>query len=304
MLSAGATWNVGALEFGAGGVEIVWGATQITTGVCLWSAPSLTFAGGNVNVGGFLTTMNAATLTINNSVATNINSPLTVINSVTTRFAAGRTLQVDNIAPTTANSLALSGVNDINGRTDVGMTITQVQSIAGNGSGMDLTNIANFDNYSASNVLLPCKQFTANIPSFTLTAGVGYTLVYTSPTKIWSWLNIPALLFSYSFRSQIFSAGSPAGQATSVGIYIVLANLTTPGNNIVFSTVTGRSVPNNSSDSLVLITDNQSYPNDQSQIAQGNSYVIRVLASPLDSPNNSTLVGTTLSFNVHNAVGL
>jgi len=298
--------TAGDLNIFGGVTTIGTGELTAVTGICTWTAPAFNIGGGNINLGGFFTTIESGTLLINTGSATAINSPITQLNSVQTIVAATRTFQADNIAPTTANNLAISGVNTITGRTDTGMVQTEVKSIAGNGSGMDLTNIANFETYSATNVLLPCKTLTANIPSVVLTATAGYTLIYTSPTKIWSWLNIPQLMFSYTFKSDIFSAGSPAGQATPIGIYIVLANLTNPGdaNTIVFRTLTGTSTPNNAGDSSITLTDNQSYPNKQAEIAQGNSYAIRVFASSLTATNNSTLTNTTMWFNVINAGAL
>jgi hypothetical protein len=304
--SDGATWNVGGLTFDAGIVGITWGATTAnlasltaTTGDVNWTsltnfsvtAPTASFAGGALNVASAVTNLIGGTLTINNAAATVISSPVLSLNSTQTVLAAGRPLKTDILQPTTANSLAISGVD----------------TIAGGGSGMDLTNIANFETYSATNVLLPCKSLTANIPTISLTATAGYNLIYTSPTKVWSWLNIPQLLFSYTFNSEIIvSAGAPSGQATSVGIYIVLANLTDPipSNVIVFKPVTGKSTPNDSANSSIALTANQSFPNDQTSIRQGNSYVIRVFASSLDSPNNTTLTNNLLSFNVINAGGL
>jgi hypothetical protein len=311
--SDGALWDVGGLTFNAGIVELGWGATTAnlasltaTTGNVTWNsgdvnwttltnfaitAATASFAGGALNVASAVTNLVGGTLTINNAAATVISSPVLSLNSTQTVLAAGRPLKTDILQPTTANSLAISGVD----------------TITGGGSGMDLTNIANFETYSATNVLLPCKAFTANVPTISLTATAGYNLVYTSPTKVWSWINIPALLFSYTFNSEIIvSAGAPTGQATSVGIYIVLANISnpSPSNTILFKPVTGRSTPNNSGDSSIALTANQSFDNDQTAIAQGNSYVIRVFASSLDSPNNTTLTNNLLSFNVINAGAL
>jgi hypothetical protein len=304
--SDNASWDVADLTFDAGIVGINWGATTATiasltatTGDVNWTstqnfgvtAVTTALAGGTLNVLSGVTNLIGGTLTIDNITATAINSPVLSLNSTQTVLAAGRPLKTDILQPTTANSLAISGVD----------------TIAGGGSGMDLTNIANFENYSATNVLLPCKAFTANIPTINLTATNGYTLVYTSPTKIWSWINIPALLFSYTFNVELMiSAGAPTGQATSLGIYIVLANLTnpSPANVIVFKPVTGKSTPNDSVNSSITLTANESFDNDQTLIAQGNSYVIRVFASTLDSPNNTILSNNLLSFNVINAGAL
>ena len=297
-VSDGATWNVGGLEFTALGVLINWGAATINTGDVNWTTPTnfgltattTALAGGTLNVLNAVTNLLGGTLTINNAAATIISSPILSLNSTQTILAAGRPLKTDIIQPTTANSLAISGVD----------------TIAGGGSGMDLTNIANFETYSATNVLLPCKTLIANIaPSIVLPAATPtLTLIYTSPTKIWSWLNIPQLLISYTFTANIFNAGAPTGQATPIAISVSLINLTSPGSDIILSLATGTSVPNDANVSIVTITANESIINNQTSIAQGNSYQVKVFASCLTSPNNATLVDSGFWFNVINAGAL
>jgi hypothetical protein len=56
--------------------------------------------------------------------------------------------------------------------------------------------------------------------------------------------------------------------------------------------------------SIVTITANESIINNQTSIAQGNSYQVKVFASCLTSPNNATLIDSGFWFNVINAGAL
>jgi len=309
-------WDVGALSFNAGVVEVAWGGTTINTGASLWTASTWTYAGGNFNIGGLVTTINSGSLLINTTTATAINSPVLQLNSAQTIVAAGRVFETDILEPTTANSLAISGVDTITGRTDTGMVQTEVKSIAGHGSGMNLTNIANFETYSATNVLLPCKTFQTAIPTITLNFS-SYGIIYGSSAKVWSWQNIPSLLFSFSVYGGITNSGSHAsGDPAPLGLYIVLKNQTTTGNDIflaptiapgVYEASYTTSTATGGTQSSFVISNNYTIVNDQSLIKQGDSYLILIFARNAQaSPttNAITLQNCTLSFNVHNAGAL
>ena len=308
--------TAGDLNIAGGITTIETGALTAATGICTWTAPAFNIAGGNINLGGFVTTINSGSLLINTGSATAINSPITQLNSVQTIVAATRTFQVDNIEATTANNLAISGVNTITGRTDLGLTQSEVKSIAGHGSGMDITNIANFETYSATNVLLPCKTFQVVLPSTALST-TSYTNVYSSPTKVWSWLNIPSILFSYSLFGGITNSGThAAGDPAPFGMYIRLNNLTTPGNVIVLAATIApgiyqadyiTSTNTGGIQSSFVLTNNYSITNDQSLIKQGDSYVIQLFmrnAQATPASNIITLDNCTFSFNAHNAGAL
>ena len=308
--------TAGDLNIAGGITTIETGALTAATGICTWTAPAFNIAGGNINLGGFVTTINSGSLLINTGSATAINSPITQLNSVQTIVAATRTFQVDIIEATTANNLAISGVNTITGRTDLGLTQSEVKSIAGHGSGMDITNIANFETYSATNVLLPCKTFQVVLPSTALST-TSYINVYSSPTKVWSWLNIPSILFSYSLFGGITNSGThAAGDPAPFGMYIRLNNLTTPGNVIVLAATIApgiyqadyiTSTATGGVQSSFVLTNNYSITNDQSLIKQGDSYVIQLFmrnAQATPASNIITLDNCTFSFNAHNAGAL
>jgi hypothetical protein len=280
--AAATTVEVAGLNITAAGTEIEVGHLGITSGITTWGSPEITLAGGNVNVGGIITTLDALTLTINNTTATNINSPITTVNSVTTKFAATRTVEVDNISATTPNALAISGVNTITGRTDTGVVVSQVRSIAGNGAGMNLTNINNFETYSATNVLLQNQQFYEAIPTITLNTN-NATLAYTSATKVWQYPNIPQLMFAIQIAGKVVNvlgSSQPPGAPVNIAGYVALNNLTHPAV-IPLYTPFGLSIvrsvqPTNIAQSYFNILYNTPVINDGDPMANGDSYQLQV----------------------------
>jgi len=282
--SAAATWNVGGLIFNAADVNAIWGETTITTGIALWTSlfGSITITAPNVNLAGGVTTIDSGTCLLNSGTATAINSPVLQLNSGQIVVAAGNAIEVDKLQPTTANSLELTGVNTITGRTDTGMTVNEVASVNGHGAGMNLTNIDNFENYSATNVLLQNQQFYQAIPTITLNTN-NATLAYTSGTKVWQYPNIPQLMFAIQIAGKVVNvlgSSQPPGAPVNIAGYVALRNLTNPAL-IQLYTPFGLSIvrsvqPTNIAQSYFNILYNTPYVNDGSPIANGNSYQIEV----------------------------
>jgi len=301
--SDGATWNVGGLVFDALGVDINWGGTRITTGETSWgsltnisiTAATLNLTGGvNLNILGAITSITSGTLLINNPTATEIASPVLSLNSAQTILNAGSIFKTDIVQPTTADNLAISGV----------------KTITGGGSGMNLTNIANFETYSATNVLLPCKSFSTTLPQ-TILNSISPIVVYTSTSKVWSWLNIPQLLMSFSVEGFATNSGTfTAGQPASFSVIVYLLNITQPANIVrlrdMYLLSTTRQ--GGSGTSGFSGTMNYNFPNDGSKFAQGDSYQIQIQfynnqASP--ATNVITILDQAyFSFNVINAGAL
>jgi hypothetical protein len=282
-ITAGATTvEVGGLNVLAAGTEIEVGELGITSGDTTWGSPKITIAGGIVNVGGLTTLLNAATLTINNTTNTFINSPTTTINSAITTIAATRTLKVDNIEPTTANALAISGVNTITGRTDIGLDMEYVKKVEGGGAGMKLANIDTFEDYSATNVLLQNQQFLQAIPTITLNTN-NATLAYTSATKVWNYPNIPQLMFAIQIAGKVVNvlgSSQPPGAPVNIVGYVALKNLTDPAV-IPLYTPFGLSIvrsvqPTNIAQSYFNILYNTPIINDGDPMANGDSYQLQV----------------------------
>ena len=282
--STGATWNVGGLLFDAGATILNWGGTTINTGIATWNSPSsISIAAPNVNFAGAVNTFNSGTLLVNTLTAMAINSPALQINSATTVVAAGRPISVDILEPTTANSLTISGANTITGRTDTGMTVNEVASVNGHGSGMNLTNIDNFENYSATNVLLQNQQFYQTIPTITLNTN-NATLAFTSTTKVWQYPNIPQLMFAIQITGKVVNvlgSSQPPGAPVNIAGYVALNNLTNPAVIPLILPFGGltivRSVqPTNIAQSYFNILYTTPYVNSGSPMANGNSYQFQV----------------------------
>ena len=303
-VSDGALWNVGALTFNALGVNLNWGATRITTGEATWgsltnisiTAATLNLTGGvNLNILGAITSITSGTLLINNPTATTIASPVLSLNSAQTILNAGSVFKTDIVQPTTADNLAISGV----------------KTITGGGSGMNLTNIANFENYSATNVLLPNKTLNSVFPdtsSTTLFPGTYYQL-FRSITRVWSWPNIPQLVFSYTIKATAITSGSglPANYAAPLELYMELVSVTNPANNIKFSSTFVTATPYDNTKSVFSITDTYSILNDGTKFAQGDTYYIEVFGRYLGTSSQVAISGGgvgTIVINVANAGAL
>ena len=284
--------TVGELNIAGGVTTVETGAFTAATGVCLWTAPTFTLAGGNVNVGGVLTTLNAASLAINNSVGTVINSPVTTINSVTTTIAATRTLQVDNIEPTTSHALSINDVDAIQGRPDTGMTVGDIKYLTGNGSGMDITNIANFENYSATNVLIQNQQLYQSFPTILLNGG--YQLAFTSSTKVWQYPNIPQLCYTIQVNGRLINNVGTAGMPLSIFGYIAIKNLTRPATlplpDPIFQLIGNQSIPGGLASSLYQLNYTVPYLNNGSHVTNAESYQIQLyLANGQATPAVNTV---------------
>ncbi len=309
------------------GLDITAGATTVETGVIGWATGVSTWASPAWTLVSAATTINGAQMTINSgnlnvtSATTTIASGTTAITSAVINIPTGKVF-VNEVDAYTTDSLVINGAKTINGAVATGLAMTDVKSIAGQGSGVNITNIANFETYSATNVLLPCESFYAGIANISLNAGSS-TLVYTSPSLVWNWTNIPFLSYAISVTGyttitsvgSVFNAADPAYMSG----YVVLKNITKPGRTVVLATpdpvTTGEyieyattSTPNyTKGKSMFNITYNFQYIQDAYNFAVGDSYQIQVFMTNQLAPTLTpvlNLTGAKIQFNVHNANAL
>jgi hypothetical protein len=216
---------------------------------------------------------------------------------VTTTFAAGRTVEVDNIVPTTANSLAISGVNTITGRTDIGLDMEYVKKVEGGGSGMKLANIATFEDYSATNILLQTQFFTAQYASIVLSLTTAQ-LAYESAVKVWQYPNIPQLVYNAEISGRaVNNSGAGGGVPVNIAGYLVIKNLTHP-SEIELGTFVGQPTsivtsvrPQSANFSFFRINFMDTVINDGDPMVEGDSYqILLYLINAQPTPATNTIL--------------
>jgi hypothetical protein len=177
------------------------------------------------------------------------------------------------------------------------MVQSEVKSITGHGSGMNLTNIANFETYSATNVLLQTQFFTGAYANILLSL-TSAQLAYTSEVKVWNYPNIPQLVYDAQISGRaVNNSGAGGGVPVNIAGYLVINNLTHPAQ-IQLGTFVGQPTSvvtsvkyQGANFSFFRIKFIDNIINDGDPMVQGDSYQIQLyLINAQPTPATDTIL--------------